>query len=120
MSRFGWYGVEVSHICLVPDLALHHLDNAPILLLKHIRIDAVEGFARLVVLLILCHLVDEEQGQHLDTLVEQLALTLNMRQDCLPYLYTSQLFLADLAHDLARREFETVEKFNGIVAPVDM
>lgn len=66
--------VQIPDVVLVSDFPLHGAENVVVLFLKHIGIDAVKRMPSLVVLLVLCNLVDEEQRQNLDALMEKLTL----------------------------------------------
>ena len=104
---------------IVKERALQGLHHILIFLLKHIRKDAVIGLPRGVILLVVRHFVDKEQAQHLDALVEELALPLDMTQDCLTDLQTAQLLLTDLANHIPCKDLLPVQEFHGIVASVD-
>ena len=73
----------------------------------------------LVVLLVLCNLVDEEQRQNLDALMEKLTLPLQVRKNRFADLNASELVFADLADHISGKDFDTVQELYGVVASVD-
>jgi hypothetical protein len=65
------------------------------------------------------NLVNEEQGQHLDALVEQLTLTLDMGENRLSNLDPAQLVLINFAHHITRVKLDAVDKFDGIISAIN-
>ena len=114
----GFDGIEVLPVSFIATLPLEAADDLPVFLLKDIGVLAVESPLALVPL-VLCNLVDEEQGQHFDPFVKKLPLPFDVGENGLPYLYPAQLFFGYLADDIARKELLSVGKLQGAVAPVD-
>ena len=75
--------------------------------------------SRLVVLLVLCNLVDEEQRQNLDSLMEKLTLPLQVGKNRFADLNAAKLVLADLANHVSGKDFDAVQKLHGVVPPVN-
>ena len=73
----------------------------------------------LVVLLVLCNFVDEEQRQNLDALMEKLTLPLQVRKNRLTDLNTAKLVFADLADHITGKDFDAVQELHRVVASVD-
>ena len=110
---------QVPQVFFIPDGKLHIVEYVLILFLKYLRINAIKWLASRIILLVLCHLINEEEGQHLDPLVEQLALPFKVGKDGLPDLKAAQLFLTDPPHDLTGKQLQPVQKLNMIVPSVD-
>ena len=72
-----------------------------------------------IILLVLCHLINEEEGQHLDPLVEQLALPFKVGKDGFPDLKAAQLFLTDPPHNLTGEQLQSIQKFDMIIPSID-
>ena len=73
--------VQILDVVIITELTLQRFHDISVFFLEHISIDAVEGLSCLIVLLVLHDLINEEQGQNLDTLVEQFSFSLDMGQD---------------------------------------
>ena len=84
-----WNRLQILYVVILADTDLQMSDNVVILLYKHLRIDTVCRLSGFIIDAIFCHFIDEEQGQHLDALIEQLAFSLNMRQNRLSDLNAS-------------------------------
>ena len=65
-----------------------------------------------IVLLVLRHFVDEEQGQHFNPLAKQLTFPLDVRENGFPYLNAAQLLLADRADHIPGKQLLAVREFH--------
>ena len=90
-------GRKILHVLVVAEFQLQISNYVGIFLLEHVGKDTVLRLSVLIVYTIVIYLVDEEQGQNLYTLIEQLPFTLDMGEDGLSYLDTAQLVLVHLA-----------------------
>ena len=118
MGVMGGNCVQILYVVLVSDFPLHGAENVVVFFLEHIRIDAVERMSSLVVLLVLCNLVDEEQRQNLDALMEKLTLSLQVRKNRFADLNASELVFADLADHITGKDFDAVQELHRVVASV--
>ena len=119
MGVMGGNCVQIPYVVFVSDFPLHGAENVVVFFLEHIRIDAVERMSSLVVLLVLCNLVDEEQRQNLDALMEKLTLPLQVRKNRFADLNASELVFADLADHVSGKDFDAIQELYGVVASVD-
>ena len=100
--RFGCRdSVEITDVVVIAESQLHVADDVLVFFLKHIGENPVIRLACGIIAFVMIHLIDEEQAQHLDALVEQLPLTLDMGKDCLPNLQAAQLLFADLTDNIS-------------------
>jgi hypothetical protein len=112
-------GRKVLHVLVVAELPLQIVDDIGIFLLEHVGEDTVLWLSVLVVYTVMIHLVDKEQGQHLDALIEELPLTLDVGEDGFPYLDTAQLVLVHLANHVSSVKLDAVDEFDGVVSAID-
>ena len=119
MGVMGGNRVQITNVIIVTGSQLHRAYDVVVFFLKHIRIDAVERMSGLVVLLVLCNLVDEEQRQNFDALMEKLTLPLQVRKNRFADLNASELVFADLTDHISGKDFDTVQELYGVVASVD-
>ena len=120
MGVMGGNCVQIPYVVLVSDFPLHGAENIVVFFLKHIGVDAIEGLARLVILLVLGHLVNEEQRQDFDSLMEKLALPFQMGKNRFPNLNAAKLVIADLADHISCINLDTVQELHGVVPPVNV
>ena len=73
----------------------------------------------LIILLVLCNLVDEEQGQHFDTLMEKLPLPFYVRENGFADLNTAELVFTDFADHITGKDFNAVQELYGVIASVN-
>ena len=77
------------------------VQNGKILLLKHHAIFAKHLVAVFIILAVLCHFVDEEQGQALDAHVKELFLFLKVGEDSFPNLNAAHILFGHIANHIA-------------------
>jgi len=68
---------------------------------------------------IVCHVVDEEERQHLDVLREELALSLDVGADGLLNLDAAQQVFVHLADGIALEELDAIEQLDAAFRSVD-
>ena len=119
MGRGRANHIQILDVVIIAHVALHRANNIRILFFEHIRIDAVVRLSSFVILFVLYNFVNEEQGQYLDTLVEEFSFSLNVGKYGLADLNAAQLFLADLTNDVTSIKLDTVQEFNGIIAAIN-
>ena len=76
------------------------VQNSKILLLKHHAVFAEHLVTVFIVLAVLCHLVDEEQGQTLDAHIEELFLFLKVGEDGFSDLNAAHILFGHIAHHI--------------------
>ena len=74
-------------------IGMQILQNITVFFFEYISVNTVICTIALIILLILCDLINEEQGEHFYPFVEQLAFSLNVSQNSLSYLYAPEVFL---------------------------
>ena len=119
MGVMGGNCVQIPYVVLISDFPLHGTEDVVVLFLKHIGIDAVKRMPSLVVLLVLCNLVDEEQGQNLDALMEKLTLPLQVRKNRFADLNAAKLIFADLADHVSGKDFDAIQELHRVIASVN-
>ena len=119
MGIMGRNRVQIPYVVFISNFPLHGTEDVVVLFLKHIGIDAVKRMSSLVVLLVFCNLVDEEQRQNFDALMEKLTLPLQVRKNRFADLNASELVFADLTDHISGKDFDTVQELYGVVASVD-
>ena len=110
---------KIPYVVLVSDFPLHGAENVVVFFLEHIGINAVECLSRFIILLVLRHLVDEEQRQNLDALMEKLTLPLQVRKNRFADLNAAELVFTDLADHISGKDFDAVQELHRVVASVD-
>ena len=101
----SWPSFKVRHILRIKEIrVLRIMDNRVVLLLEDPLVLAF--LIRLVIVLVLLHLVNEEKAQGLDALVEQILLLLKVAPDGLPDLDAPDLVLAEVIRNLAFMELK--------------
>ena len=73
----------------------------------------------LIILLVLCNLVNEEQGQYFDTLMEKLSLPFNVRENGFADLNAAELVFTDFADHITGKDFNVVQELYGVIASVN-
>ena len=111
--------VKILNVIFIAKFALHIAHNIVILFFKHLGINAVVRISCLIVLLVLCYLVDKKQAQYFDTLMEKLALPLDMRENCLADLNATELLFADFSDDIPCKNFDAVQELYRVIPAVD-
>ena len=91
---------QVFVVILVPNMKLVVYQSG-IFFLEHLLEYTFHFISVLIITLVLCHLVDEEKRQALDTPLEQLAFFLEMRLDGFPYLHTLHRQFIGIANHFA-------------------
>ena len=112
-------GVEITLIRPFAQLLLHLIEGGPIFLLENLGVGPRHLIAACVVLLVLRHLVDEEEAQHLDAFWEELPFPLDVGEDGLVDLDPAELVVIALPGDFPDMEFEAIQERDGIVPPVN-
>ena len=96
---------KVSHILRIKEIrVLRIMDNRIVLLFEDPLV--LTFLIRLVVVLVLLHLVNEEKAQGLDALMEEILLLLKVAPDGLADLDAPDLILAEVIRDLALMELK--------------
>ena len=119
MGIMGRNRVQIPYVVFISNFPLHGAENVVVLFLEHIRINAVERMSSLVVLLVLCNFVDEEQRQDLDALMEKLTLPLQVRKNRLTDLNAAKLVFADLTDHISGKDFDAIQELHRVIASVD-
>ena len=101
------------------DEKIQVVDCILILLAKHLGI-LPRQLALLVVLAVLGHLVDEEEGEDFDSLGMQLVLLAQVRMDRLPDLDAAHRRLRDVAHGVAGLQLAPVGEGHALGGGVDV
>ena len=95
------------------------VQNSKILLLKHHAIFAKHLVAVFVVLAVLCHFVDEEQGQTLDAHIEELFLFFKVGEDGFSDLNAAHILFGHIAHHITGFDDFAVGKGHGATQRVN-
>ena len=95
------------------------VQNGKILLLKHHAIFAKHLVAVFIILAVLCHFVDEEQGQALDAHIKELFLFLKVGEDCFPNLNAAHILFGHIAHHITGFDDFAVGKGHGATQRVN-
>ena len=95
------------------------VQNGKILLLKHHAIFAKHLVAVFVVLAVLCHFVDEEQGQALDAHIKELFLFLKVGEDGFSDLNAAHILFGHIAHHITGFDDFAVGKGHGATQRVN-
>ena len=111
--------VQVLDIVIFSNSNLKIANDIFIFFFKHRGIFPVYRLAGGVIFPVICHFINEEQTQDLDPLIEQLPLSLDMGKDRLADLNAAQLVLIYLAEHIPGIDFDSVQKFHGVVAAVN-
>ena len=119
MGFVGRNHIQILQVIVFFHPDLHIADDIIVLFLEYIGVDAVLRLSRLVILLVLGHFVNEEERQHLDALVEQFTLPLDMRKNRLPNLNPPQLIFADFTDHIPGIDLNAVQEFHGVVPAVN-
>ena len=70
-------------------------------------------------MLILCNLINKEQGKNLYAFVEQFSFSLDVRKDSLANLDTAKLVFADLTDNITCINLDAVDEFHGVITTVN-
>ena len=95
------------------------VQNADVLLLKHLTVLAQDLVAVSVILAILSDLVNKEQRQALDALIKELFLFFKMRQNRFANLNAAHILFGNIAHHIAGLDNLTVGKGYGAAQRVN-
>ena len=95
------------------------VQNGKILLLKHHAIFAKHLVAVFIILAVLCHFVDEEQGQALDAHIKELFFFLKVGEDGFPNLNAAHILFGHIAHHITGFDDFTVGKGHGATQRVN-
>ena len=95
-------------------------DDGPELLFEHLPVFAQPLVSVVIVLTVLGDLVDEEQGEDLDTLGEQLALLVKMGQDGLSDLDAALPGFGDITDSLSRIEDSAIAQGDSVRETIDV
>ena len=95
------------------------VQNSKILLLKHHAVFAEHLVAVFVVLAVLCHLVDEEQGQALDAHIEELFLFFKVGEDGFSDLNAAHILFGHIAHHITGFDDFAIGKGHGATQRVN-
>ena len=95
------------------------VQNSKILLLKHHAVFSKHLVTVFIILAVLCHFVDEEQGQALDAHMKELFLFFKVGEDCLPNLNAAHIPFGHIAHHIAGFDDFAVGKGHGATQRVN-
>ena len=112
--------LQIPEILIITNGKLHGAYDILVFLLKYGGVFAVDRLARGVIFPVVCHFVNEEQGKHLNALVKQLALPLDVGENGFPYLDTPQLIFVHCSDHIPSKNFDTVEELHRVISSIDL
>ena len=112
--------LQIPEILVITNGKLHGVYDILVFLLKYGGVFAVDRLACGIIFPVVCHFVNEEQGKHLNALVKQLALPLDVGEDGFSYLDTPHLVLVHDSNDIPGKNLDTVDELHRVISSIDL